>query len=240
MARGKPASINWYGDDALVGMSALSLEEKGLYITIISMIVSDGGPVPEDEDRIARFAGCSKRKYRSVRDALIEKGKIDVRDGFVRQNRAESELNSRRKLAESGANGGRKSAEQREKDSENNEDPPSEGDADASKKSQAPYHTSPEEEDSPLPPKGGRKRRSALPTDRPSKEDVAWADQYWRQRGHRANMRDVIEGFRNHHLGRGTLSADWSASWRTWAMNEVKFAKPRAGAGQAGLDFSGE
>lgn len=35
-----------------------------------------------------------------------------------------------------------------------------------------------------------------------------------------------LEAFRNHHVGKGNLMADWQATWRTWCGNARKFAKP--------------
>jgi len=36
------------------------------------------------------------------------------------------------------------------------------------------------------------------------------------------------ERFRAHHLAKGTVSKDWAASWRTWAMNDEKFSRESA------------
>jgi len=40
-------------------------------------------------------------------------------------------------------------------------------------------------------------------------------------------FRDEWRAFRDHHVSRGTLMADWQAAWRTWLRNRKKFA-PRA------------
>lgn len=32
------------------------------------------------------------------------------------------------------------------------------------------------------------------------------------------------ESFLDHHTAKGTLFSDWSAAWRTWIRNAVKFA----------------
>jgi hypothetical protein len=32
--------------------------------------------------------------------------------------------------------------------------------------------------------------------------------------------------FRDYHLSRGSLMADWQAAWRTWAGNHKRFSKP--------------
>lgn len=46
--------------------------------------------------------------------------------------------------------------------------------------------------------------------------------------------------FTDYHLGRGSLQADWNATWRTWCRNAIKFRKnPRGVAGGAGKPGGG-
>jgi hypothetical protein len=40
----------------------------------------------------------------------------------------------------------------------------------------------------------------------------------------------LVEEFRDHHIAAGNLMASWSAAWRTWCRNEVKFSRRRAPA----------
>lgn len=35
----------------------------------------------------------------------------------------------------------------------------------------------------------------------------------------------IAESFRDHHASKGTTMLDWSAAWRTWVRNEIKFGK---------------
>lgn len=37
----------------------------------------------------------------------------------------------------------------------------------------------------------------------------------------------LFERFRDHHTAHGKTMADWSAAWRTWVGNEIKFGGPR-------------
>jgi hypothetical protein len=71
-----------------------------------------------------------------------------------------------------------------------------------------------------------RKSRRSLPENFPEASDLAWAKDYWLKRG-RADLctliGEEIEKFRDHHAGKLTASADWPASWRTWARNAIKF-----------------
>ena len=48
----------------------------------------------------------------------------------------------------------------------------------------------------------------------------------------------ALEAFPAHHQSKGTISKDWSASWRTWCLNTVKFRKPtqHAAGAQGGAD----
>lgn len=78
----------------------------------------------------------------------------------------------------------------------------------------------------PVPPKAGKRTRRSLPPDIPTVRDQEWAQTRWLQRG-RTDLCDAmteeIEKFRDHHTAKDTRSADWSASWRTWVGNAMKF-----------------
>ena len=71
-----------------------------------------------------------------------------------------------------------------------------------------------------------KKLRRSLPDEIPTARDREWAKTRWLQRG-RADLCDAmteeIEKFRDHHTAKDTRSADWSASWRTWVGNAMKF-----------------
>lgn len=75
-------------------------------------------------------------------------------------------------------------------------------------------------------PKRERKVLSSLPDDCPNQTDRDAAVEYWRDRGREdlcARLGDEVEAFRNHHRGKGDRMADWSAAWRTWRGNALKF-----------------
>lgn len=124
-------SFEWharYHQDALDGMLMLTLEERGAYNTLLDLIYTRAGPVPDDERWLAGWMGCSVKKWRLVRFTLLVKAKIyecehNGQPGLMNE-RAELEIasaSSRRRVAvESGATGGRKSAENRQKSSKNN------------------------------------------------------------------------------------------------------------------------
>lgn len=77
------------------------------------------------------------------------------------------------------------------------------------------------------PPKRSRKVKTALPPD--------WRlpDNGWSYAAGKGLTGDRIEQeaerFRDYHLSRGNLMANWEAAWRTWVGNTGKFSAPVAG-----------
>ena len=115
-----------YHSDALAGFMSLTLEERGAYQTLLDLIYDRGGPILDNERLLAGYMGCSVRKWRLLREQLIEKRKIRLNDaGEITNDRAEKEFENdaktARKLAENGSSGGRKTAEKLKKSNENNE-----------------------------------------------------------------------------------------------------------------------
>lgn len=117
-----------FHDDALNGYMGLSLEERGAYTTFLDLMYQRGEPVVDNERLIAGWMQSSIRKYRALRDRLIELGKIFLTDdGRISNARFEKErenaLKISRKQAENGAKGGEKSAETRKNSNEINDAP---------------------------------------------------------------------------------------------------------------------
>lgn len=105
-----------YHDDALRGYRKLSLEERGAYTTMLDLMYSDQEYLQDNERIIAAELGVSTRKYRSLRDSLIRKGKIYfVSEGVLSNRRFEEEIAERFKRSLSaqtqGKLGGRKKHE---------------------------------------------------------------------------------------------------------------------------------
>ncbi len=108
----------WYkrcGADFIHGTMTLSLEEKGAYSLCLDLIYDRGGPIPDDARWLSGICGVSMRKWSSLRQRLIDAGKITSDGCFLMNARAGLELVStefqRRNQAEAGAKGGRKRAE---------------------------------------------------------------------------------------------------------------------------------
>lgn len=71
--------------------------------------------------------------------------------------------------------------------------------------------------------------KTRLPDEFPGETEKSAAVTYW-QRKRRpdlvANVEEEAEKFVSHHLGAGTRSENWSASWRTWYSHALEFNKP--------------
>lgn len=111
-------SGRWYkrcGADFIHGTMNLSLEEKGAYSLCLDLIYDRGGPIPDDARWLSGVCGVSMRKWNSLRQSLINAGKLTAENGFLTNSRAALEIVSahlqRRNQAETGAKGGRKRAE---------------------------------------------------------------------------------------------------------------------------------
>lgn len=70
------------------------------------------------------------------------------------------------------------------------------------------------------------KARSGLPVAFPDQGQIDRAKGFWAVRKRRDLSEDFqhqVEAFRDYHIGRGTLAADWPATWGTWMRNALKF-----------------
>ena len=124
----KKLSRPWYrrcGADFIQGTMGLSLEEKGAYSLCLDLIYDHQGPIPDDARWLAGICGVSVRKWSAIRETLIQHNKISCFDGKLFNFRAGKELEilleTHRNLAENGAKGGNKTAENNTTLKENND-----------------------------------------------------------------------------------------------------------------------
>ncbi len=86
-----------------------------------------------------------------------------------------------------------------------------------------------------LPERPAKKPRAKpkapiAPDWKPSNED--W--EHAAEKGFAAAQIDAqAEKFRNHHLSKGSMMADWAAAWRTWISNSIKWDGPPNGRAPA-------
>lgn len=63
-------------NDALAGMVGMSLEERGVYNTVIDLLYSTWRPVEDSRQFIAGWCGCAVQKLNPILDRLIARGKL--------------------------------------------------------------------------------------------------------------------------------------------------------------------
>lgn len=115
-----------YHSDALSGFIGLSLEERGAYQTFLDLLYDRGAPIPDNDRLLAGYMNASVRKWKSLRQSLIEKGKIKIDgDGNLFNLRAmkqlENDAKTSRKRSENGLKGARKKYENEKNGNEINE-----------------------------------------------------------------------------------------------------------------------
>lgn len=80
--------IRFFGDDWLSGTQSLTLEERGVLITLVALTATAGEAPVYDAERLARRLGCTRAKTIKLMNALCETGKITIEDGRIYQPRA--------------------------------------------------------------------------------------------------------------------------------------------------------
>jgi uncharacterized protein YdaU (DUF1376 family) len=105
--------IKWYKRDpseALNGMMELTLEERGAYNTILDLIYSRDGNLPDDDRFVAGWLRVDVRVWKRIKARLIERQKLYVADGMLRNRRADAEILMALSRAASAREAGRASA----------------------------------------------------------------------------------------------------------------------------------
>jgi len=246
--------IRFFGDDWLSGTQSLTLEERGVLITLVAMTATAGEAPAYDVDRLARRLGCTRAKTIRLMDALVSVGKITIKDGRIYQPRALKET----KKAQENSEKQTKIANARwsRSDAKANENKP---DADAmAMPRECQPEPEPELEDTtdksvvgaqaknPLESKStGRVRGAArgkrLATDwSPTPKDYAFASKHNLTR---EEINNEADKFRNHWTaasGKGSTKLDWEAAWRNWLIGDYGIVTKRAARQASGAKPSGQ
>jgi len=87
--------LRWYKRDpeaALNGMAELTLAERGAYNTLIDLLYTRDGIVPDDDVLVARMMRCHWREWRKIKTQLIALNKVRIIDGRLMANRVTETL----------------------------------------------------------------------------------------------------------------------------------------------------
>jgi hypothetical protein len=216
----KVRQIGFSPDEYLAGTMGMTHAERGLYWQVCTVIYSSGRGIHESDERLFRSSPDNPRTTRALLENLIRRGKIErSSDGELMVKRCRKELesaaNRMRTASENGSKGGRP----RKTFAEDQGDVEPEALSAEKLSSPSSPPSSPEEA---IASSRGRKRASRISPDwLPSEED----EQHARDKGLDDRViREEAEHFRNHFLGahgKGAVSPDWSAKWRTWIAKHL-------------------
>lgn len=87
--------LKWYKRDpsaALNGMMELSLEERGAYNTVLDLIYSRDGNLPDDDRFIAGWLMVDVRVWKRIKKTLFDRKKLFSEAGLIRNSRADVEV----------------------------------------------------------------------------------------------------------------------------------------------------
>jgi uncharacterized protein YdaU (DUF1376 family) len=117
--------IRWYKRDpdaALSGMMGLTLEERGAYNTVLDLLYSRAGNLPDDDRFICGWLRCDPRIWRRIKQRLVDLKKLVIESGQITNYRATSEITMALHRLEDAAEAGRSSARRRACVSKENND----------------------------------------------------------------------------------------------------------------------
>lgn len=225
-----------YPRDFFEGTQRMSLELKGAYIMLLNLIYTRNGPVDDEDGYLARYVGCSIRKWQKLRLELVGLGKIVVADGMIRNSRADEELLKRTSYVDQKRENRARPNKIKDEESQ-------------------PRTTRAKPETEPQPDKteddanaSSRVKPHFIPADwKPSEELMAWAVNEFRTPNNEtlteAEIRNEADSFVDYWTGRRDTKAKrpgWDATFRARIREQaakIIRARPRA-YGAAGANAS--
>lgn len=235
---------NFYRRDpskALSGMIGLSLEERGVYNTVLDLLYSTWRPLEDDRAFIANWCGCAVQKLNPIIRRLIEKGRLITFDEGGRTYLSDEAFETERttvKGASPTRSGrgqiGEKSGEVGEKSAGVGQNPALLGDRNEENQSDASLEKSREEKNNPPTPQGGRRKpKRPIPDGFPTAEAIAEQQAKARAAGANVDIANQAERFRNWSESKDARYADWPATWRNWCDKAIRDAPRTAMASAA-------
>lgn len=243
---------DWYKREPLAylgSVQGMSSKHHAVFSVVLDLIYVHGGAINNDAGWIAGWiSDMGAASVRRVIQDLVDKEKLEIDGDQITEIRAKTEAKTKKELRETNANSGRiggiNSGKSRRGSNNNNDldkaSGSSEKQADKIREDNTPF-TPPDgavqatlfgDQDQagkppvPQPDPKPPKRKTVFPSDwRPAEPLRDWA----RQRGHTdAKISALADACVNHHVAKGTLFQDLNAAFRTWVINDDRFAKPAA------------
>lgn len=87
-----------YPRDFIEGTIGMDFELKGAYRLVLDLIYMQGGNLPDDARYISGLLGCAVRRWKTIREELLARGKLEVVGDCLTNKRADKELEILRKF----------------------------------------------------------------------------------------------------------------------------------------------
>ena len=237
--------FNFYPSDFMGGTRGLSAQQVGVYMMLLCKIYEDNGPVKFDSYKLSTYCGMRENTFIKIFDQLVRLDKLQHENGAIFNDRAQTEISSRANTLKNNSKAGKVSAQKRQQKQRSNptgvqrafNHTDSDTDTNTDKEvidttvsiSDTQTELIPSE---PAKPKAKRKKpRTPLPEDFQMPED-------WKPMAIAKGIPDYaiaeqFEKFKDNHIGRGNVMADWKRAWGTWTGNYQDF-KPRGNSNGSG------
>ena len=239
----------FYWGDYLAETGHLSTEEHGAYVLLIGAYWQAGGPLVDDDRRLARITRLSLRRWKVVRKTLVEFFTITDQKWHLR--RVDDELSETKKRRLNRVEGRKKRQGLAGNNQQNQcQNPVNSGSSQAehspyvraspppppqnkkeeqvcSSQKNLPAKDHSHDQNSPHKTRGRKTRATRLPHDwRPEPADLCFA----RDRGFTPDQtRELVAGFCDYWWAKPDgVKLDWAATWRNWIRNAVIFGEKNA------------
>jgi len=209
-----------YPRDFIEGTIGMPFEVKCAYRVVIDLIYMQGGRLPDDARYISGLLGCSIRKWKSIREELIERGKVVVSGEFLTNYRAEKELETLSKLQD-------KQRENRSRPNKNNDlqsptrdhtEP--EPDTDKKRDTNVSLKKDSDAQNLRIPPKGDDDAFSEFWDSVPRKVAKGQARKAWKTAVKKAPPETIIAAMKRYAKEREGKDAQFTAHPATWLNGE--------------------
>lgn len=219
----------FYVGDYLRDTGHLTVAEHGAYFLLLLNAWTRDGSLPDDDLRLRMMAKMDVKEWKASGKTIREF--FYSADGCLRHKRMDRELANAKAHSTAKAEAGRRGAEKRWHNDAKTIVGSSQDDGtaiaqpsnshrqtDTPSPSPSPNTSSLRSDDTPSA-KRAKARSQIKPDWQPDDAGIAYAT----DRG--VNVSLELPAFRNHHIAKGSLMADWPHAWRTWCDNQVKWGK---------------
>jgi uncharacterized protein YdaU (DUF1376 family) len=224
-----------YPANFLDGVAELEPDQGWVYTILLMRMYSEGGPIPDKPEAIAKRCNMSKARCERVIQSLVEIDKIERIDGVILNKRAQEEIKKiekySQKQSEISQEGWKKRSEKANENNDGDEAPLTGRKANAKPIEARSQNIEEDRENArakadlfEAPPK----RKSKLPPDCPTAKDRQKAVEYWDGKGRQdlsEDVQTVVDEFRARQERDQTTYLDWSAAWRTWYVRQPTFRR---------------